>query len=303
MLRARELGAFASTYLAAREQKEVKIMKVVVFYNGEFGKTLIGNLVNFSGFCISCAEACTFCKAGKYSMAEDLVSVIEMPDPETLDDFLDDVEPYLPKDVPSADIAIVINVHPDIIFGLLPLLKEKGFKGIIGGSESPTELPLGLRVQLEGEAAKIGLEAAFSKPFCALKPDPKKPTIASFMEKARFGEPYIEILTQKSRKGKESILAANVIRSAPCGSTWYVAKRMIGLETDQEDLRERISEAHHAYPCTASMDQDPELKDTILHKAGYIIRDAVEDAIKRSKQSEWRDSGTFSGSARPPVCR
>ena len=278
-------------------------MTVVVFYNGEFGKTLIGNLLNFSGFCISCAEACSLCKSGKYSMAEDLVSVIEMPDPETLDDFLDDVEPYLPKDIPCADIAIVINVHPDIIFGLLPVLKEKGFKGVIGGSENPKELPLGLRVQLEKEASGLGLEAAFSKPFCALKPDPKKPNIAFFMEKAHFGEPRIEILTQKSRKGKETILAANVIRSAPCGSTWYVAKRMIGLETDEADLRERISEAHHAYPCTASMEQDSELKDTILHKAGYIIRGAVEDAIKNSKKSEWVDSGTFSGSGVPPVCR
>jgi len=277
-------------------------MKIVVFYSGEFGRTVIGNLLNFSGFCISCADACTLCKSGKYSMAEDLVSVTEMPDPETLDDFLDDAEPYLPKNVPSADIAIVINIHPDIIFGLLPVLKEKGFKGIIGGSENPNELPLGLRNQLEEEACKLGIEAAFSKPFCALRPDPEKPNIAAFMEKAHFGEPRLEILTQKSRAGKETIIAANVIRSAPCGSTWYVAKRMIGLETDQEDLRERISEAHHAYPCTASMVQDPELKDTILHKAGYIVREAIEDAVKDAKKSEWRDSGTFSGSARPPIC-
>jgi hypothetical protein len=121
------------------------------------------------------------------------------------------------------------------------------------------------------------------------------------MEKAHFGEPKIEVLTQKSRAGKETILAANVVRSAPCGSTWYVAKRMTGLETDQPDLRERISEAHHAYPCTASMDQDPELKDTILHKAGYIIREAVEEAIGRSERAEPKDSGTFSGSGRPRV--
>ncbi len=276
-------------------------MKVVVFYNGEFGRTLIGNLINFSGFCISCGDACTLCKSGKYSLAEDLVSIVEMPDPESLDDFIDDVEPYIPKDIPQAEIAIVVNVHPDIIFGLLPVLKERGYGGIIGGSERPQELPLGLRTQLTEEARRIGLEAAFAKPFCALAPDPATPAINAFMEKAHFGEPKIEIVTQESRPGKESILAANVVRSAPCGSTWYVAKRMTGLETDQPDLRERISEAHHAYPCTASMDQDPELKDTILHKAGYIIREAVEDAVKRGKKVDWKDSGTFSGSGRPKV--
>ena len=278
-------------------------MKIVIFYNGDFGKAVIGNLLNFSGFCISCADACTLCKSGKYSMAEDMVSIFEMPDPDSLDDFLDDVDPYIPHDLPEAEISIVINVHPDIIFGLLPRLKELGFKGIIGGSEKPMELPLGLRVQLENEASKLDLEASFTKPFCALRPLPDKPNISAFIEKAHFGEPLLEILTQKSRKGKETFLAANVIRSAPCGSTWFVAKRLIGLEIDQEDLRERISEAHHSYPCTASMVQDPELKDTILHKAGYIIRDAVEEAIEGACRSEWSDSGTFSGSARPPICR
>lgn len=274
-------------------------MKVAVFYNGEFGRTLIGNLINFSGFCISCGDGCTLCKAGKYSLAEDLVSVIEMPDPEGLEDFIDDVSPYIPAEIPEADIAIVVRVHPDMIFGLLSILKEKGYKGIIGGSEMPKDLPLGLRTQLAEEARRMGLEAAFAKPFCALRPDPATPAINAFMQKAHFGEPEIEIVAQESRPGKETILAANVVRSAPCGSTWYVAKRMAGLETDQPDLRERISEAHHAYPCTASMEQDPELKDTILHRAGYIIREAVEDAIKREKRAEPRDSGTFSGAARP----
>jgi len=276
-------------------------MKVVVFYSGEFGINLIANLVNASGFCISCADACTLCKSGKYNLAGDLVCVIEMPDPDSLDDFLDDVAPHIPPGIPQADIAIVVNVHPDIIFGLLPILKDKGYKGIIGGSERPKELPLGLRTQLADEAGKLGMEEAFAKPFCALRPNPATPAINAFMEKAHFGEPMLKIVTQKSRAGKETVLAANVIRSAPCGSTWYVAKRMTGIETDQPDLRERISEAHHAYPCTASMDQDPELKDTILHKAGYIIREAVEDSIKRAGRAEPKDSGTFSGSGRAKV--
>lgn len=208
-----------------------------------------------------------------------------MPDPASLGDFIDDVEPMLPQNIPAADIAIVINVHPDILFGMLPKLKEAGIKGIIGGSESPRELPLGLRAQLEDKAGELGMEAAFAKPFCALRPDPAKPVIATFLKEARIGDPMIEVLLQKSREGKEAILAANVIRSAPCGSTWFVAKKMLGLEPDQPDIRERISEAHHSYPCTGSMERDTELGDTVLHKGGYIIRDAVEDAFKRAKES------------------
>lgn len=259
-------------------------MKIVVYYNGEFGQRVIGNLINYSGFCISCGEACTQCRTGKYSAAEDLVAIFEMPDPDTLGDFIDDVEPLLPK-VPPADVAVVINIHPDILFGMLPLLKEAGIKGIVGCSERPKELPLGLRKQLIEKATEIGLEAQFSKPFCAMRPDPAAPNIAAFLNKAMIGEPEMEIVLQKGREGKDSILAANVIRSAPCGSTWYVAKRMLGLEPDQPDLRERISEAHHAYPCTASMDRDTEVGDTILHKAGYIIREKVEDAIAKARRA------------------
>ncbi len=259
-------------------------MKLVVFYSGEFGARVVGNLINYSGFCISCGEACTQCRNVRPGYAENIVSLVEMPDPDTLGDFIDDVEPYLPKDIPKADIAIVMNVHPDILFGLLPRLKEVGVKGIIGCSEKPKELPLGQRRQLEELAASLGMEAAFAKPFCAMRPDSAKPNIAAFLEEAGIGEPMIEVAVQKSREGKDHIVAANVIRSAPCGSTWFVAKRLLGLEPDQEDIRERISEAHHAYPCTGSMERDTELGDTILHKGGYIIREAVEDSFKRARR-------------------
>ena len=142
----------------------------------------------------------------------------------------------------------MINVHPDILYGLLPKFKEAGVKAIIGGSESPKEMPLGQRRQVEEKAAELGMEAAFAKPFCALAPDPNKPIIAQFLKEARIGNPVIEFSVQGSREGKDVIMGANVVRSAPCGSTWFVAKKMLGLETDQPDLRE-ISEAQYSYPC------------------------------------------------------
>ena len=35
------------------------------------------------------------------------------------------------------------------------------------------------------------MEAAFAKPFCALKPDPAKPNIAAFLDKVGIGEPLM----------------------------------------------------------------------------------------------------------------
>ena len=114
-------------------------MKLIVFYSGEFGGRVVGNLINYSGFCISCGEACTQCRNVRPGYAENIVSLVEMPDPASLGDFIDDVEPYLPKDIPQADIALVMNIHPDILFGLLPMLKGAGVKGIVGCSEIEIE--------------------------------------------------------------------------------------------------------------------------------------------------------------------
>lgn len=80
------------------------------------------------------------------------------------------------------------------------------------------------------------------------------------------------------------ISATRVMRSAPCGSTWYMAQQIKWSASDDvETLKNAISKAHHGYPCTASMQMDSELKDTILHKSGYIIRNAVEDALMKAK--------------------
>ena len=177
-------------------------MKLVIFYSGEFGNRVTGNLVNYSGFCISCGEACTKCRNVAPDLARDIVALVEMPDPASLGDFIDDVEPLLPQNIPAADIALVINVHPDILFGLLPKLKEAGVKGIIGGSESPRELPLGQRKQLEEKAAELGIEAAFAKPFCALRPDPAKPVIATFLKEAKIGESSHRVFLAEEPRGK-----------------------------------------------------------------------------------------------------
>jgi len=77
--------------------------------------------------------------------------------------------------------------------------------------------------------------------------------------------------------------AAVVRRSAPCGSTWYVARKLIGVETKREILYDAIAKAHHSYPCTATMNVDPEVKEPILHIGGYIIREEVEKALEKAK--------------------
>jgi hypothetical protein len=58
-----------------------------------------------------------------------------------------------------------------------------------------------------------------------------------------------------------------------------VARKLIGKEARKEEIREAAAKAHHSYPCTATMSTDPEIGEPILHKAGYLIREAVESQL------------------------
>jgi len=128
------------------------------------------------------------------------------------------------------------------------------------------------------------LEHAFPKPFCSLEPDEDKPLISRFVVELGVGRPELEVSTSKVW-GSEIITGTIVKRSAPCGSTWYVARKLIGVKTERTVLYDAIAKAHHSYPCTATMNVDPETNEPILHLGGYIIREEVEKALKKA-QSE-----------------
>ena len=49
----------------------------------------------------------------------------------------------------------------------------------------------------------------------------------------------------------------------------------------REVLWEELAKAHHVYPCLGSMVVDPELSDTVLHVAQYLLREAVEKALEK----------------------
>ncbi|MDQ1253782.1 MAG: thymidylate synthase, partial [Euryarchaeota archaeon] len=80
--------------------------------------------------------------------------------------------------------------------------------------------------------------------------------------------------------------------------TWFVAKKL-GW-SDIPAYKETVSGAHHSYPCTASMDKDPQLGDTILHKAGYIIREAVESGMECAEKEKARMSAADGDKASSP---
>jgi hypothetical protein len=102
-------------------------MDLIVIYSGEFGERIIENLINYSTFCISCADACTHCKEDKYGFADSINGFFKLIDTALLPIFIEDSAcKYLPKDIPNADIAIVSEIHNDPLLELLPIFNDSG---------------------------------------------------------------------------------------------------------------------------------------------------------------------------------
>ena len=262
--------------------EENKILTLIFIYSGEFAERVIRNLINDPSFCKSCGLYCDSCKYGVYSYVKNIRAAIELPSPAELPTFIDNPEAYMPKKIPKADLCISSGLHKDLLLELPYVIEKAGVKGLIVPIEDFMEVPSGLRRQLEEICVELGLESAFPKPFCSLEPAEGKPTISKFVNELKVGRPQLEISI--IRRGNSEVIGSTVVRrSAPCGSTWYVAKKLIGTETKRDILYDVIAKAHHSYPCTATMNVDPETKEPILHLGGFIIREEVEKALKQAE--------------------
>lgn len=258
-------------------------------YTDEFGERVLGNLVNFPTFCKSCDFACEHCRTALPSFAGRINGVDRLP--KSLPAFVEEPEQYLPKHMPESDVIFAIGIHPDLLSALPYVVEQTNAKAVIVPIEDPTWAPLGLKNQVKEELDILKIENAFPKPFCDLKGG--TPIIDAFIKQFKVGQSKLEIEIEQGR-----LKIVRVLSSTPCGLTYYVATRLreapldlVWLEASkiEEEIRvdldavqesQYISKNHHSYPCTASMMMDPELEDTILHKSGYLIRDAIRDALE-----------------------
>ena len=118
-------------------------LDLVVIYSGSFGERVIGNLVNYSAFCTSCVEACTYCRERRFGFSRNIKGIFKLPLPITLPEFIEDgVLDYLPKNIPEANCAIVSEIHNDLLLELPRILKESKIGAMIVPIETPTQLPI-----------------------------------------------------------------------------------------------------------------------------------------------------------------
>ena len=83
-----------------------------------------------------------------------------------------------------------------------------------------------------------------------------------------------------------NIALAEVTRDAVCGCARYVAERLVGINADDAERVAGLD--HHHYPCLASMDDDSDFGDTLMHVSGNIMKQSVVHAL-----GPWRTTNYF----------
>ncbi|MCL5290928.1 MAG: hypothetical protein M1548_00130 [Actinobacteria bacterium] len=241
-------------------------------FDDRYADKFIRHLTDNPDVCTGCGKACNHCRAGyKLDYADRIAGTHVHPD--KLLAFVDDPYKYLPKVVRSHDVTLAINIHQDLLLEIPELAARAGSKALIVPVEDPDWLDRWLREELADICKEKGLEFAAPKPFCSLDEGEGK-IIDEFIEEFRMGKPKLEL------KIKDGIVrSARVLRSAPCGDTYFVAHNIVGVPVGEE-LMHRAAKYWHSYPCIASMKMDPEFQDTILHRAGHILYEVVDRAVR-----------------------
>ncbi|MFX1589671.1 MAG: DUF166 domain-containing protein [Promethearchaeota archaeon] len=283
-----------------------KLYKLGMFYGPEpdtemLAQKFVGNLINNEEFCKACEileqnVKCDKCREYVKSFSNSIYFYEKIG--ENVPEFIEEPDIYLPKKLPAVDFLIVVGIHQDLLSGLPYYLRESGIKAVLIPIEDPKWVPAGLQVQVLEEFEKYDIQAAFPKPFCSLSKElnqynkigfnltKKHNYINEFIDYYKIGVPIVSFLVSKDGKSIEDTC---VIQSAPCGSTYYIIQQLKSRyfkngKSGNISLNERISKAHHAYPCNASMDQDSILKDSILHVGGYLVRNAIRRELNLEEE-------------------
>ena len=115
-------------------------------------------------------------------------------------------------------------------------------------------------------------------PFCTLtEKDSQNPYIREFAR--HFGKPELDM--EFYTDDRTRIRKVTVIKEAPCGSTRFVADGLAGVWF--RDAVEQAGLLHHQSPCLATMVMDREFEDTLMHRAGLMVKLAAEKPIKDAK--------------------
>ncbi|MBN1955596.1 MAG: hypothetical protein JW900_11175 [Anaerolineae bacterium] len=205
---------------------------------------------------------------------------IESWRPPDLPAVLDDPEYYLPPRVPPSDLILSLGESPSAAQLLPDIARRAGAHAAIAPVDHSAWLPEGLIRQLQECLGRMGIAAAFPRPFCSLTEDGynlrhqrvayANPWISEFAR--HFGRPVFRVSCQD-----DTIQEVVIERDSACGCARFVADRLVGTPVSEAVFQAGMF--HHHYPCLAGVAQERSLGDSLLHLAGQLTRQAVEVEI------------------------
>ncbi len=198
--------------------------------------------------------------------------------PRVLPMVIDEPEEFLPSNIPQADLLLAMSEPPETAQLVPAIARLSKVEAVIMPVDNSAWLPPGLKNQLQSDIVKTGVSVVFPKTFCTLTEETasyggdieryNSRCIAHFAR--YFGRPKLKIKVDV-QSGR--IIDVRVERSAPCGSTHYVAEKLVGVPVN-EAIPQAGLHAHH-YPCLASMQMEPN-GETLMHISGYVVNDEVK---------------------------
>lgn len=217
-----------------------------------------------------------------HRFAPDSWTVRRWAAPRALPVVIDDPADFLPPTLPAVDLVLALGETASVAQLVPDIAKLSRAKSVIAPIDRNESLPPGLVAQLRGWLADLGVKAVFPKPFCSLTETTYNhaPLVVGYQDPAiqefarRFGQPHFQMTVDADRR----VSRVRVERDSACGCARFVAQGLVGLPVDEAEYQAGM--LHHHYPCLASMNQDDDYQDTLMHVSGHILREAVKDQIK-----------------------
>lgn len=231
------------------------IMRVGVVTRGKYGERLIETIKERTDF-----------------------EVVSIEIPQALPEFIEDPEEFLDglgldPEFFSSELIITYSLHPDITPEIATRAGKGGAEAVIvpGGIGRAGSVP-----ELQKIADSYGIYIEVDEICCTLDRCGIE-AVDSFAEK--LGRPLLEVEVEDGR-----ITRAEVLRGSPCGSTWHVAKDIVGVRL--EDAPPRAGLLCQMYPCRAVRGGEGGIHTSgDLHKAAMERALGLESELKIPEQS------------------
>lgn len=187
-------------------------------------------------------------------------SVLTADLPEFVPGFIEEPDEYLEsldfdRRVFSAEIIITYSLHPDLTSAIAKLAAEAGVRSlIVPGGPSKASIP-----ELKKISEVSGMDIEVDEICCSLEPNAFNRSFADI-----FGLPVLKVRTKDGK-----IADVKVIKGAPCGSTWHMAKEIVG--TSIKDAPPKAGLLIQHYPCRAARGELGGIHESgELHKQAFI---------------------------------